>query len=163
MQVEFCFTVEGNDKNPSLRGFRGLDAALYYRSNSLLNLSHPTVQRLVLDCLHHWASSYHVDGFCFMSAEAMAQDADGVVLDCPPLAQALSADPVLRECKLVAWPRDDGLLPRGGRRGFPHQGVLMQHNSRFGEVLNWMAGGGAAGLEAVASQLTGAPSCCINA
>ena len=155
-QVEYCFTVEGDDTHPRIVGMRGLDAPLYYRPNSLLNLAHPTVQRLVLDSLRYWATEFHLDGFCLLSAESLAQDGSGTVLDCPPIAQAISQDPVLRGCKIVAWPRDARLLPRSGRRGFPHQGVLMQHNERFGNVLAWLRGDNAVSLGVVASQLTGA-------
>jgi pullulanase/glycogen debranching enzyme len=164
-QAEFCFTVEGNDKAPALISLRGLDAALYYRpGSSLLNLAQPSVSTLVLDSLRYWVSEFKLDGFCLLSAEAMAQDTAGFVLDCPPIAQALASDPVLRACKLVAWPRDNTLLPRGGRRGFPHQAALLQHNDKFGSVLSWLQACDTAGLDAVASQLTGAstPGCILQ-
>jgi hypothetical protein len=73
------------------------------------------------------------------------------------LLQDLAADGALRGCKLVAWPRDYRLLPRLGRRGFPHAGVLLQHNGAFGAVLEWLAHGSPALLTQVATQLTGAP------
>ena len=155
MQAEYCFTVEGNDRAPTVISMRGLDAAIYYRPNSLLNLSHPVVSRLVLDSLRHWALEFRIDGFHLLSAEAMAQDSAGTVQDCPPLVESMAADPVLRACKLVAWPRDYALLPREGRRGFPHQGVLLQHNHRFGATLEWLSQGGASRLDAVAVNLTG--------
>jgi hypothetical protein len=87
LQVEYCFTTEGDDAKPHVMSMRGLDAAIYYRPSSLLNLSHPIVRRLVIDSLQHWATEYHVDGFVFLSAEAMAQDSTGLVLDCPALVQ----------------------------------------------------------------------------
>jgi pullulanase/glycogen debranching enzyme len=158
MQVEYCFTAEGNDTQARLLGMRGLDAQLYYRPNSLLNFAHPVVQRIVLDSLRYWARVFHVDGFCLLSAEALAQDGSGMVLDCPAIAQEISQDPVLRACKIIAWPRDVGLLPRGGRRGFPHQGILLQHNYKFGMVLGWLKGNGGVKASDVASQITGTPS-----
>jgi hypothetical protein len=87
----------------------------------------------------------------------LAQDGSGTVLDCPAIVQEISQDPVLRACKVIAWPRDEGLLPRGGRRGFPHQGVLLQHNDRFGSMLDWLKGAGGVKAADVASQLTGVP------
>ena len=68
----------------------------------------------------------------------------------------VSADPVLRQCKLVTWPRNSALLPRQGVRGFPHQAVLLQHNAGFSKILSWLQHGGSYGLESVAGQLTGA-------
>ena len=92
LQAEYCFTVEGNDKSPALISLRGLDAALFYRSgSSLLDLGHPVVTNLVLDSMRHWVTEYGLDGFALLSAEAMAQDSGGFVLDSPPIAQALSA------------------------------------------------------------------------
>lgn len=106
VQVEYCFTVEGDDTHLRIVGMRGLDAPLYYRPDSLLNLAHPSVQGLVLDSPRHWATEFHLDGFCLLSAESPAQDGSGTVLDCPTIAQAILQDLVLRGCKMVAWPRD---------------------------------------------------------
>jgi isoamylase len=157
-QVEFCFTAEGDDSSSRLISLRGLDSPLYYRPSGLLSLAQPIVRRLVLDAIRHWACTYGVDGFVLLSAEAMAQDSGGAVLDCPALAEEIAADGAVRggACKIVAWPRDYRLLPREGRRGFPHAGVLMQHNGRFGAVLEWLKSGDGALLTSVASLLTGA-------
>ena len=89
VQVEYCFTTEGDDTNPTVSSMRGLDAGIYYRPGGLLNLAHPVVRRLVIDSLCHWVSQYQTDGFVLLSAEALVQDQDGNVLDCPPLVQVL--------------------------------------------------------------------------
>lgn len=73
MQVEFCFTAEGDDKKPRLVSLRGLDSELYYRPTGLLNLSAQPVRQMVVDSLHHWMRAYGVDGFVLLSAEAMVQ------------------------------------------------------------------------------------------
>jgi hypothetical protein len=88
-QVELCFTGEGDDKAPRLVSLRGLDHSLYYRPNGLLNLAVPAVAALVRAALRHWTTHHSLDGFVLLSAEAMAQSADGTVLDAPPLAQVL--------------------------------------------------------------------------
>jgi isoamylase len=139
---------------------RGLDNALYYRPNALLNLAQPPVATLVRDALIYWTTQHFLDGFVLLSAEAIAQSVDGTVLDSPPLAEVLATDGALTGCKIVAWPRDYGLLPRHGRRGFPHAGALLQHNGAFGAVLQWLGGGGPGLLTAVATQLTGVPFLC---
>ena len=61
----------------------------------------------------------------------MFADRDGHVLDHPPLADEIGNDALLRHAKLIAWPADDSLLPRGGRRGFPHGGSWLERNKRF--------------------------------
>ena len=53
------------------------------------------------------------------------------MLDAPPLAEDIAADPLLRGRKLIAWAGDDQLLPRGGERGFPHWGRWAERNRRF--------------------------------
>lgn len=58
-------------------------------------------------------------------------DGEGLVLDHPPLLEAIAADPLLRDLKLVAWVGDPSLLPRGGQRGFPHGGLWLERNTRF--------------------------------
>jgi len=73
LQVEFCFTAEGNDKKPRLISFRGLDSELYYRPSGLLKLSARPVRRLVVDAMHHWLRAFAVDGFVLLSAESMVQ------------------------------------------------------------------------------------------
>lgn len=153
--MELCFTAEGDDTCPKVVSLRGLDHALYYRPNALLNLAQAAVVGLVRDALRHWTNRYSLDGFVLLSAEAIAQSADGTVLDTPPLAEILATDAVLTGCKLVAWPRDYSLLPRHGRRGFPHGAALLQHNGAFGAVLQWLGSGGPELLTSVATQLTG--------
>ena len=58
-------------------------------------------------------------------------DRDGTVLDNPPLAEEISADPLLGGLKLIAWSGNDALLPRSGARGFPHWGVWLERNTRY--------------------------------
>lgn len=58
-------------------------------------------------------------------------DSNSLVLDSPPLVEALALDPVLRHRKLIAYIGDNSLLPRSGERGFPHWGVWMQVRRPF--------------------------------
>jgi isoamylase len=62
----------------------------------------------------------------------LAQDPHGGVLDSPPMVEELATDPVLAGLKIIAAPADTSLLPRGGERGFPHYGALLEWNQRFG-------------------------------
>lgn len=58
-------------------------------------------------------------------------DADGNILDNPPLAEDIAQDPLLQGLKLIAWVADDSLLPRLGARGFPHWGIWAERNKAF--------------------------------
>jgi pullulanase/glycogen debranching enzyme len=63
------------------------------------------------------------------------QDPHGAVQDSPALVEDLTSDPILRSVKLIAASGDDKLLPRSGVRGFPHYGVMLEWNQRFGAVM----------------------------
>lgn len=60
------------------------------------------------------------------------QDPLNAVQDSPAIVEEIAADPVLASCKLIAASANDSLLPRNGERGFPHYGVLLEWNNRFG-------------------------------
>lgn len=62
---------------------------------------------------------------------ALDADADGNILDNPPLADEIAQDPLLQGLKLIAWVADDTLLPRLGARGFPHWGIWAERNKAF--------------------------------
>ena len=62
-------------------------------------------------------------------------DRYGSILDNPPLAEAIATDSILGDVRLVAWPGDARLLPREGRRGFPHWGRWLQRNLGTGADL----------------------------
>ncbi|KAG2494253.1 hypothetical protein HYH03_007608 [Edaphochlamys debaryana] len=160
MQVEFCVTAEGGDASAGrLQGLRGLDHAVYYRDGldaPVLNCGHPVVRKLVVDSLRHWAGEYRVEGFCVRSAENIAQDKFGSVLDNPPLAEELCGDPLLRNLKLVAAVGNPALLPRQAERGFPHWGLWLQLNDRFtSDLSNYLAASSRGQLSNVATRLTG--------
>ncbi|KAK9809286.1 hypothetical protein WJX73_001102 [Symbiochloris irregularis] len=135
LQVQFCFTAEGNEDEGCTVCLRGLDAPIYYRQRGVLNCGHAVVRQLVVDALVHWRQEYRVDGFVFVNAETLALDRNGNVLDNPPLAETIAAEPLLADVRLVAWPGDIRLLPRGGQRGFPHWGRWMERNLRAGSDL----------------------------
>jgi hypothetical protein len=60
------------------------------------------------------------------------QDTFGGVMDSPAIVEEIVSDAVLTSCKLIAASANDSLLPRSGVRGFPHYGVLLEWNNRFG-------------------------------
>lgn len=53
-------------------------------------------------------------------------------MDSPSIVEDLASEPLFANCKLIAASANDALLPRSGVRGFPHYGVLLEWNNRFG-------------------------------
>ncbi|KAK9820150.1 hypothetical protein WJX72_006684 [[Myrmecia] bisecta] len=156
LQVEYCFTAEGSDERPNASSLRGLDAAIYYRGNGVLNCGHAVVRQVIIDSLRHWAGEYQVDGFCFVNAETLVQDRDGTVFDNAPLVEEIVVDPLLSHLKMIAWAADDSLLPRGGSRGFPHAARWLERNKRFTrDVVESIAKGQPGMASALATRLAG--------
>lgn len=87
LDVVYNHTVEGDDHDPYVISFRGIDPETYYmidqaQSTPLLNLSgcgntvsgnHPVVKQLIIDSLVRWVEEYHVDGFRFDLASCLCR------------------------------------------------------------------------------------------
>lgn len=84
LDVVFNHTAEGNELGPTL-SFRGLDNRVYYMLAPLgeyynysgcgntLNCNHPTVRKMIVDCLRYWVTEFHVDGFRFDLASILTR------------------------------------------------------------------------------------------
>jgi glycogen operon protein len=144
LDVVFNHTGEGDSSGPTL-AFRGLDNAAWYRleaddpqtyvndtgTGNTLNVDHPRVQQLVVDCLRYWAGSFGVDGFRFDLATIIGRHADGFSPE-HPLLQAISNDAQLSGVKLIAEPWDPG--PGGYQLGrFP--AGWAEWNDRYRDTL----------------------------
>ncbi|HUG99186.1 MAG TPA: glycogen debranching protein GlgX [Gammaproteobacteria bacterium] len=140
LDVVFNHTAEGGDDGPTL-SMRGIDNLSYYRlaghdlrrnidftgCGNTLNVEHPAVLRLVLDCLRYWVGDMHVDGFRFDLAAALGRE-DGKFARDGRFFTAVRQDPLLAGVKLIAEPWDLG--PDGYRLGaFPRQ--WAEWNDRF--------------------------------
>ena len=111
LDVVFNHTAEGNEHGPMI-SFRGIDNRTYYMltpdghyynfsgCGNTLNCNHPVVREFVLECLRHWVTDYHIDGFRFDLASILGRDQSGAPLGNPPLLEALAGDPVLGRTKL---------------------------------------------------------------
>lgn len=130
LDVVFNHTGEGDRLGPTL-SFRGIDNLAYYRTNksnpseyindtgcgNTINSSHPVVRALVIDSLRYWATDMGVDGFRFDLATTLGRNDDGFERE-HPLLEAITADAVLQDVKLIAEPWDPG--PGGYQLGnFP--------------------------------------------
>ncbi len=120
MDVVYNHTSEEGLGGPR-SSLRGIDNAAYYRQGAsgayidttgcgnTLNTATDAGARLVLDSLRYWAEEMQIDGFRFDLATALARDESHAYTPEHPLLQAIGADPVLRETKLIAEPWDVGL------------------------------------------------------
>jgi glycogen operon protein len=118
LDVVFNHTAEIDAQGPTL-SLRGIDNATYYSLDpkgeyinctgcgNALNLAHPRVVQLVMDCLRYWADECHVDGFRFDLAVTLGR-VRGDFDPAAPLWVAISQDPLLARCKLIAEPWDIG-------------------------------------------------------
>jgi glycogen operon protein len=117
LDVVFNHTGEGGAAGPTL-SMRGLDAPAYYvldRDGSdvditgcgnTLNPASPTVVRLVADSMRYFATELGVDGFRLDLASALGRPHGGPFDPNSPLLTAITTDPVLARCKLIAEPWD---------------------------------------------------------
>ena len=144
LDVVFNHTAEGNEFGPTI-SFRGIDNVTYYMltpegyyynfsgTGNTLNCNNPVVRNMVLDCLHYWASEYHIDGFRFDLAAILGRDQSGAPLSNPPLLESLAYDPILAKCKLIAEAWDAGGLYQVG--SFPAYGRWAEWNGKFRDTI----------------------------
>ena len=119
LDVVYNHTAEG-PFNGQVYSFRGLDEAAYYLLNpdgsyanwtgcgNTVNANHPVTSRLIVDSLSYWAQEMHVDGFRFDLATSLCRDANGKLLDKPPVIKAIEAASALKHVKLIAEAWDFG-------------------------------------------------------
>ena len=164
LDVVYNHTCEGTHFGPTL-SFRGVDNKSYYKlvpdnprffwdstgCGNTLDVSHPRVLQLVLDSLRHWVEAYHIDGFRFDLAPALARSAFDVS-ERAGFLQAIMQDPVLSRVKLIAEPWDLG--PGGYRLGAFPTG-WGDWNDQFRDTIRAFWRGDQAQLPKLASRLTG--------
>jgi glycogen operon protein len=164
LDVVFNHTPEGGAEGPTL-SLRGIDNATYYRlrpgeraryvdttgCGNTLDVAHPQVRQLVLDCLRHWAGTFGVDGFRFDLATALGRDPVDFDAGCR-FFELVRQDPLLSRCKLVAEPWDVG--PEGYRLGaFPFG--WSEWNDRYRDAVRRFWRGDAGQLGELARRLAG--------
>lgn len=119
LDVVYNHTSEEGPDGPTT-SLRGLDDRNYYRQDgsgnyidttgcgNTINANSPVAQRLILDSLRYWANEVQIDGFRFDLAVALGRGNDGNFDPNHPLLQAITDDPALSGCKLIAEPWDVG-------------------------------------------------------
>jgi isoamylase len=115
LDVVFNHSGEGDHRGPIL-SFKGIENRAYYmfdRQNNYayknfsgtgntINGNHSVVRRMIRDCLRHWVSEMHIDGFRFDLASVLSRDEDGVPSKNPPILWEIESDPILASTKLIA-------------------------------------------------------------
>jgi isoamylase len=117
LDVVFNHTCEGGPDGPTL-SFRGLDAPAYYLHSpngdmaditgcgNTLDAGSPDVVRLVTDSLRYWTAELGVDGFRFDLASTLGRPGGGAFDRDSAMLTAITTDPILSRCKLIAEPWD---------------------------------------------------------
>lgn len=120
LDVVYNHTGESDANGPML-SLMGLDAKTYYRfvevdgkqhlvndtgTGNTLRCDHPATQRLIIDSLRYWVEEMGISGFRFDLATVLGRD-PGFNPNAEML-QKIKADPVLKQCILVAEPWDPG-------------------------------------------------------
>lgn len=139
LDVVFNHTSEEGPGGPT-SSLRGLDDRTYYRQDAAgnyidttgcgnsINPNSAASQRLILDSLRYWASEVQIDGFRFDLAVTLGRNEAGDFDPEHPLLQAITDDPLLSGCKLIAEPWDVG--PNGWHTGGFPDGWL-EWNDRY--------------------------------
>jgi glycogen operon protein len=166
LDVVYNHTAEGGHEGPTL-AFRGLDHLGYYRltddqrndydvtgCGNSVDTSEPGVLRLVLYSLRYWVTEMGVDGFRFDLVTTLLRDERHHVDQEHAFKQALRADPVLSQVKLIAEPWDMG--PYGYQVGAFGDG-WSEWNDRFRNYVRDFWRGNTHGVAELAQRLAGSP------
>jgi isoamylase len=166
LDVVFNHTSEGDERGETI-SFRGIDNKTYYMltpdgrylnfsgTGNTMNCNNPVVRNMVIDCLRHWASEYHIDGFRFDLASILGRDQDGNPLRNPPLLEAMAYDPVLAKCKLIAEAWDAGGLYQVG--SFPAYGRWAEWNGKYRDTMRKFIKSDYGQVREVAFRVLGSP------
>ncbi|OGT71124.1 MAG: glycogen debranching enzyme GlgX [Gammaproteobacteria bacterium RIFCSPLOWO2_02_FULL_57_10] len=164
LDIVFNHTAEGGRLGPTL-SLRGIDNLSYYRlqpedkrfyindtgCGNTLNLMHPRVVQLIMDCLRYWAQTMQVDGFRFDLAPVLGRESYGFDQG-SGFFDTVQQDPVLAGVKLIAEPWDIG--PGGYQLGrFPPG--WSEWNDRYRDTVRRFWRGDAGVLPEFARRLHG--------
>ena len=114
LDIVFNHSAEGNELGPTL-SFRGIDNSIYYildndrryyrnysGCGNTMNCNNPIMRTFIVDCLRYWVTEMHVDGFRFDLASILGRDAQGNMMENPPILERIAEEPVLRDTKIIA-------------------------------------------------------------
>ncbi len=163
LDVVYNHTAEGGPRGPHL-SFKGIDNRNWYRHGgtdhyldntgcgNTFSAGKPHGVRLVIDSLRWWTQVIGVDGFRFDLATSLNRT--GKMID-SALFAAITADPVLRQLKLIAEPWDISRYSLG-----EFQYPLREWNDYYRDAIRqfWLGDisrGYGEGVSALASSIAG--------
>jgi glycogen operon protein len=166
LDVVYNHTTEGPEDGPTLC-YRGIDNSTYYMTDpndksrysnytgcgNTLNVNHSIVRRMILDSVHYWVSTMHVDGFRFDLASILSRDEAGHPLKNAPVLSDLESDPILAGTKLIAEAWDLELYQVGKFAS----GTWMEWNGVFRDDVRSFVRGDSGTVQRFASRLMGSP------
>jgi glycogen operon protein len=167
LDMVFNHTGEGDERGATFC-WRGLDNPTYYLlepktgrylnysgCGNTMNCNHPVVRFQILAALRYWVTEMHVDGFRFDLASILGRGRDGEVLPNAPLIEAIAADPVMADVKLIAEAWDAAGLYQVG--SFPSWGRWAEWNGRFRDDVRRAVKSDAGMTRILAARLSGSP------
>jgi isoamylase len=167
LDIVFNHTGEGDQRGATFC-WRGLDNPTYYMLEpktgrylnysgvgNTVNANHPVLRNQILSALRYWVTEMHVDGFRFDLASVLGRGGDGEVLPNPPLLEAIAADPVMADAKLIAEAWDAAGLYQVGT--FPSWGRWAEWNGRFRDEVRRFVKSDPGLTELLATRLMGSP------
>ncbi len=167
LDIVFNHTGEGDERGATFC-WRGLDNPTYYLlepktgrylnysgCGNTLNCNHPVMRFQILAALRYWVTEMHVDGFRFDLASILGRGRDGEVLPNPPLLEAIAADPVMADVKLIAEAWDAAGLYQVG--SFPSWGRWAEWNGRFRDEIRLFVKSDPGMTRLLATRLAGSP------
>ena len=167
LDIVFNHTGEGDERGATFC-WRGLDNPTYYLLDpetgrylnysgcgNTLNCNHPVVRHQILAALRYWVTEMHVDGFRFDLASILGRGRDGEVLPNPPLLEAIAADPVMADVKLIAEAWDAAGLYQVG--SFPSWGRWAEWNGHFRDDVRRFVKSDPGMTRLLATRLAGSP------
>jgi len=144
LDVVYNHTAEAKRDGPYF-SFRGIDNSTYYilgpegqyldytGTGNTVNANHPATLQLILDSLRYWAGQMHVDGFRFDLASSLTRGPTGTPLETPPLIEAITSDPILKNVKLIAEAWDAAGLYQVGN--FPSKSRWFEWNGQYRDAV----------------------------
>lgn len=164
LDVVFNHTAEGDERGTYI-SYKGIDNKAYYilspdgkyynfsGCGNTLNCNNPIVRQMILNCLRHWITEYHIDGFRFDLASILGRNQDGSPMSNPPLLELLTFDPLLNNTILIAEAWDAAGLYQVG--SFPAYGRWAEWNGHYRDDVRHFLKGDSGFAKDFAARITG--------
>lgn len=166
LDVVYNHTAEGPEDGPTLC-YRGFENETYYLTRpddksryadyagcgNTLNANQSVVRRMILDSVHYWVSTMHVDGLRFDLASILSRDESGRSMANAPVLADLESDPVFAGTKLIAEAWDTELYQVGAFAG----GNWKEWNGKFRDQVRSFMKSDRGTVQGLANRFLGSP------